>query len=374
MKPIRLGVDARDAFAGEPRGVGRTLGTLVRHVMSLVPDWRVTLYTNREHREGPASAHLRWIDLPGDRLNAWERVRLPFAALTDRLDLLHCPSQTAPPVVPCPVVLTVHDVIPVRIGDGWSRHAVDRFRRDFGRSVRRARRIIAVSEFTRRDLLDAFPVREDKVDVVRWGVERRAAPPTEEHWDAVCNAHGVRRPYFFAFGGEAPRKNVPRVLAALATLVREVSSDLQLVLVGVRGPAAERFGEIASDLGISKHVITLGYASEATVGTLLANAEALVFPSLYEGFGLPLLEAMAAGTPVITSNVTSMPEIAGDAALLVDPTAVGEIAEAMRACHVSDRLKEDLRARGRRRIENFRWERTAAETRHTYERALGLRS
>jgi glycosyltransferase involved in cell wall biosynthesis len=311
------------------------------------------------------------IDVRGDRFDAWERVRLPLAALTDRLGLLHCPSQTAPPLTPCPIVLTVHDLIPLKVPGETTTAERQRFARALGASVRRARRIITVSEFTRRDLITTFRVPEDRVDVVRWGVDAPSPGPAAPAEATAAARYSIGVPYFVAFGGEAPRKNVPRLLEALSRFTREVTAEVRLVLIGVPDGVQPRFRAQAEALGVGKSVVVLGYLEDGEVNGLLAQAEALVYPSLYEGFGLPILEAMAVGTPVITSKVTSMPEIAGDAALLIDPTDSASIAEAMRACYLDDGAKAALRARGFRRIAAFTWERAAEETRSVYERALG---
>jgi len=369
---IHLGIDSRDIFASQPRGVGKALIELFRHLLPLIPGWAVTLYTNRnENIELPAPARIKEIDIRGDRFNAWERIRLPIAALISRLDLLHCPSQTAPPLTPCPVILTVHDLIPLRMDDGWSAGEIRYFRKAMARSIAKARRIIAVSEFTKKDLLSTFDIPENKVDVVWWGVDRKVGQtPSEELWQRLCQEHGIRSPFFVAFGGEAPRKNVPRILKAFSRFTHETKGEFQLVLLGVTATGERRFSLIMDQLGISKQVILLGYLDDVVVCQLMRRSEALIYTSLYEGFGLPILEAMAIGTPVITSNVTSMPEIAGEASLLVDPGDSRAIADAMRECFANGVLRADLKARGLQRVNDFSWERAARETLASYSRAL----
>ena len=371
---VRLGIDSRDAFAERPRGVGKALSELIHHLIPLITDWQVCLYTNTNRSENTdfaAPAQIQRIDIRGDRFNAWEQVRLPVAALTSRLDLLHCPSQTAPYLAPCPIVLTVHDLIPLRMDDGWSPGEVNRFRKALARSVANARRIIAVSEFTRHDLLCEFRMSEKEIDVIPWGVHSKAHEDIpEEKWRALCQTYGVRSPFFVAFGGDAPRKNVPRILEAMSIFTRTVSRDVQLALIGVTPYMEKKIEAMTNQLGISNNVVSLGYLADETVSFLLMKSEALVYASLNEGFGLPILEAMALGAPVITSNVTSMPEIAGDAAILIDPQNAAAVAEAMRECYLNDRLKGDLRARGSRRCEHFTWDRTARETVAVYRQAL----
>ena len=360
-------------FAPNPRGVGKALRTLFRHLIPLMPDWKINLYTNRQGGPPPCgySEQVRWIDVRGDRFNAWENVRLPLAGFTDRIGILHCPSQTAPALASCPVVLTVHDLIPLRIGDGWSESEVSHFRKILARSVAKARRVITVSEFTKQDLLTEFKVPKEKIDVVWWGVENIESPSSGiESSKFLAEAYGIELPFFVAFGGEAPRKNVSRILEAFSRFTNESTREAQLVLLGVSALGKKNFSPIIEKLGIAKKVILLGYLDDATVAEIMRRAEALVYTSLYEGFGLPILEAMIVGTPVITSNVTSLPEVAGDAALLVDPSDCGAIADGMRECFETDRVRTELKARGLRRVKDFAWEGVARQTLSVYEKAL----
>jgi glycosyltransferase involved in cell wall biosynthesis len=257
------------------------------------------------------------------------------------------------------------------MGDGWSPGAIERFRKALSRSVATARRIIAVSEFTRHDLLCEFRMSENKIDVIPWGVHAKPDQDIpEEEWKALCQTLGVRSPFFVAFGGDAPRKNVGRILEAMSVFTCTVSRNVQLALIGVTPYMQKRIEAMTNQLGISKNVVSLGYLADGMVSLLLTKSEALVYVSLYEGFGLPILEAMALGTPVITSSVTSMPEVAGKAALLVEPNDAGAIAEAMRECFANSVLRATLRARGLRRIEEFSWERAARGTLDSYQNAL----
>lgn len=373
-RAVRIGIDSRDAFASQVRGVGKTLRLLLDHLLPLMPEWAVFLYTNRRNGfTAPAPARTRRIDIRGDRWNAWDLIRLPLAAFTDRLDLLHCPAQTAPPVLTCPLVLTVHDLIPLRIGDGWSQKQVTRFRRLVARSVSAARRVIAVSEFTARELAVDFPFAAHKIDVVHWGADHAFLPRlSADDWVSLCQTHDIRPPFFVAFGGPAPRKNVLRILAAFQASTRDGVSDAQLLLVGTPPAGQTLYRQACAELGLEKRVRILPYLHDAQVSELLARSVALVYPSLYEGFGLPVLEAMAAGAPVITSNTTCLPEVAGDAALLVDPTDVGAIADALRVCYLDTALARQLVARGHRRAASFTWQAAARQTLAVYRRALEM--
>jgi glycosyltransferase involved in cell wall biosynthesis len=193
---------------------------------------------------------------------------------------------------------------------------------------------------------------------------------SDDEWKTLCRTYDLRSPFFVAFGGGAPRKNVSCVLKAIALLTRAIGPDIQLVLVGVPSQGKSSVLALSNTLGIADNVVLLSFLPDRVLSHLLTRSEALVYPSLYEGFGLPILEGMAMGAPVITSNVTSMPETAGDAAVLIDPTSESEIADAMRACYLNDLTKSEMRARGYRRVATFSWKKTAAATLSTYERAL----
>jgi len=369
---MRLGIDARDVFAPEPRGVGKTLRELIGRLLSSVSDWDISLFTNRVNGvKFPSPAKIEHIDIPGDRFNLWEKVRLPVAAWKGNLDVLHCPSQTAPSLAPCPVVLTVHDLIPLKINDGWKKAEVSRFRRALGDSVAKAKRIITVSEFTKRDLLSEFPVDENKVDVIHWGVSRYDHNELfQTQWELLAAQHGFAAPYFVAFGGDAPRKNLERIVRAFASLVCQAGSEVRLVLVGVPLGVKGRYRMLCQELGIADQVVQMSFLKDQEIGVLLAHSAALVYPSLYEGFGLPIVEAMAAGAPVITSDRGSMAEVAGEAAILVDPENPAAIGDAMRECLMNSPLKEALRGKGYARIRQFRWDNVAAQTLTTYRKAL----
>jgi glycosyltransferase involved in cell wall biosynthesis len=369
-----LGIDSRELFAPQPRGIGKTLRVLIEQIALLVRDWTFTLFTNRlDGKNVSLPGQPKLIDIRGNRYNLWENIRLPLAALTERIDLLHCPAQTAPVFSPYPVVLTVHDIIPLRIDDGWPSSDVARFRHHLARSVSKASRIITISDFTRRDLLTEFKIDEKKVDVIHWGIDRGAyQADTSEQWQGISARWDLRRPFFLAFGGDAPRKNVAKILEAFATIVRCCRSDVQLALVGVPKSTETKYRAIIDHFEIKERTVLMGFLSDPEIVALLTRGEALVYPSLYEGFGLPILEAMAAGTPVITSNTTSLSEIAGQAAILVDPNNVSALAEAMRHCLDNAQVKDRLRKLGYRRVEEFSWQRTALQTVTAYKKALGI--
>jgi alpha-1,3-rhamnosyl/mannosyltransferase len=221
------------------------------------------------------------------------------------------------------------------------------------RVLRSADGLIAISESTRNDAVRILGLREETIHVIYPGVSQAFFQPPKSDIERVRQVYGLEKPYLLSVGCIEPRKNVERVLDAWAMLAPEVRRDVELIVAGPLGWNSEN---VAARLRVpAGGVRYLGYIPEENLPALMAGAAALLYPSHYEGFGFPVVEAMAAGTPVITSNGSSLAEIAADAALLVDPRSTGEIAEAIRQILFSPGIVEQLRARGTERARQFQW-------------------
>ncbi|MDX6540374.1 MAG: hypothetical protein QOI71_1984 [Gaiellales bacterium] len=298
----------------------------------------------------------------------YRRIPLAFPALARRegAALAHLHYFVAPRL-PCPAIVTVHDLSFARAPELFSR----RDRRLLGLvrgSVRRAARVIAVSEFTRRDLCEVYGVDPGKVVAIPNGVSGRFRP-VEGAKEQVRRRFGIDRRYVLCVGALQPRKNVPLVIEAYARVVGS-GTDCELVVAG--GDRGGRLDVLDAILRtrLTGRVHLVGRVEDDELAALYSAARALVFPSLYEGFGLPALEAMACGTPVIASNTTGLAEAVGDAALTVDPRSAEEVAEALRRVLGDDALRSQLVAAGLARAAEFTWGRAARGTADAYRAVL----
>lgn len=306
--------------------------------------------------------------LPG--LLSIGQVAIAREARRRRLDLVHDPTGTAPLMLTnARRVVTIHDVIPYIYPKTSSR--LDRliYRLWLPLAVRHLDAVITDSECSRRDILTHLPVHPDKVTVVPIAASPRYRPLDRTQTAPVLARLGLTVPYILYVGSVEPRKNVSRLLEAFARL-RADAPGYRLVIVGAGRWKTTPIFKTVARLGLEPYVSFTGYVAEEDLPALYAGAALFVFPSLYEGFGLPVLEAMACGTPVVTSNVSSLPEVAGDAALPVNPFDVETIADAMRRVLADPALAAHLRERGLARARQFSWERTARETLAVYERVL----
>jgi glycosyltransferase involved in cell wall biosynthesis len=357
---LEIGIDASRTTVARPSGTEHYARRLIQGLLAEA--------AGRHHfqlyfRETPppglfpgATAHV----IPFPRL--WTHARLSLELLQARLDVLFVPAHVLPLVHPLPTVVTVHD-----LGYQYFPEAHPPRQRQYldwstRFSARGATHVIADSEATRRDLERFYEVPADKVTVVYPGRDERLGPADPAPVRARYNLGGD---YVLHVGTLQPRKNLLRLMEAVRAL-RAQGLALTLVLAGrpgwLAGPILARARELA---GL---VLLLDYVPDADLPGLYSGAAAFAFPSLYEGFGFPVLEAMACGAPVVCANTSSLPELAGDAALLVDPTDTAALAEALRRAVLDPDLRAGLIARGREQVQRFSWDRAAREALRVLER------
>ena len=300
----------------------------------------------------------------------WTHVRLPLQLRKLKPDLLHSPAFVAPAVAPCPVVVTVHDVTYLLYPSHFSRWWRTYLKILMPRVINYATAVITVSQHSKNDIVRAYGVSKEKVHVVPNGVDHQRFSPTaalDHNWAASL---GLRSNYLLHVGTLAYRKNIPTLLRAVAHLRKSGKlKSRQLVLAGsesrgIRG--AEEIYQTIQELDLTDTVVLAGHVPDNCLGGLYAAAEILVMPSLYEGFGFPVLEAMASGTPVVSSNTSSLPEVGGSAALYFPPEDHYALSQNLEAVLTNGSLAADMRSKGLKRAAEFSWERTATETIRVY--------
>jgi len=310
---------------------------------------------------------------PRTLARVWHRARLPLPVevFTGRVDLFHATDFTLPPTLPrTKTILTVHDLSFVRVPETASPTLKAYLDSVVPRSVRRAHHVLADSQATKDDLIELYGVAPAKITVILSGVDARFQPVEDSSTRAAIRAKYAigDKPYIFAIGTVQPRKNYARLIQALAQ-VRAVH-DVILVIAGGTGWLEDEMYRILDALNMRDHVRLIGFADDDDLPAFYSEAYCLAFPSLYEGFGLPILEAMACGTPVMTSNISSMPEAAGDAALLVNPADTDEIANALLRLIADTELRAQLIQRGIAQAKRFTWDKSAAQLAGIYDEIL----
>lgn len=295
---------------------------------------------------------------------------LPAELRRNRVDVLHV-QYTAPPLVPCPIVTTIHDLAFEHLPETFKRRSWMQLRLTVRYTARKAAEIITVSEYSRRDIVDSYNIPASRITVTPEAAASIFSPSPPTEIDRIRKVYGIEGDYILAVGSIQPRKNLVRLMAAYGRLRRKLPADKlpKLVLVGKRAWLYNETIRTVDELELSKWVILTGYVPETDLPALYSGATCFVYPSYFEGFGLPPLEAMKCGTPVIVGNRTSLPEVVGDAALLVDPFDVDEIAAGIERILGDENLRTSLKEKGIQRASGFDWQETARLTLGVYEKA-----
>jgi len=370
---MRIGIDYTPAVR-QRAGIGRILRGLVGALAEIDPiNQYVLLTAGRSAKIAgtafPVNFHHCAIPL-SERLLAilWHRLRLPLPVnlWAGSLDLFHAPDFVLPPVYRSRTLVTIHDLSFLRYPACADARLRAYLAQVVPRSVRRADRVLADSRSTADDLMTLLGVPAARIAVVYGGVGPEFCPVTNEaQLEAVCARYGLRRPFILAVGTIEPRKNYSRLVEAVARL-RQHQPQLTLVIVGAKGWLYQELFATIERLGQGSAVLFPGYVADTDLPAIYSAAAAFAFPSLYEGFGFPVLEAMACGTPVVCSNVSSLPEVAGEAALQVSPEDVNALTAALSRLLADPALRTDLIARGREQAARFPWSAAATTLLQVY--------
>ena len=371
---MRIAINA--ALAGpEATGIGTYASSLVRALPCA--DGGAHEYDvfvgDRLPDTGGADARLRQHVLAGGgaaRRLAWENWGSGRAAARFGAQVLHSTSSYLPALAPCPCVLTVHDLAIYRYPEAFKAGNRTLGRWLFEHALRHAVALIAPSGATRSDLVELLGVDPERIHVIPEATDALFQPVADHReLERARQRYQLQRPFVLSVGTAEPRKNLVRLLMAFAACRNTLPEAHDLVLVGRQGWLSGPLEAAARPLLDAGVLRILGYVPRADLPALYAGTAAFAYPSIYEGFGLPVLEALACGAPVLTSRRSSLPEVAGDAALLVDPDSVAEIATGLKALLTDSALARDLRERGPRRASQFSWDASARATLAVYARA-----
>jgi glycosyltransferase involved in cell wall biosynthesis len=371
--PIRIAIDTR--HVGD-FGIGTYIRNLVRALARLDEDNQYVLVAYPKDVGEFAGLPRNFEVAAYERADSslLDQVAFPLHLRRYWADVCHIPLNVVPLLMPKPFIVTVHDMSSLLYEELHGRQK--RFRLyQFRRGLERSDAVIAVSNATRRDVEDLFGVRQDKIRQIYGAPDPRfiesAQRPGASERQHLLERFQISYPFLLHVGTIRPQKNIPRLVEAFAVLRGDLESDpalrdLRLIIIGddiSRHPAVRR---TVIQTRMEQFVRFLGFVPFDALRTFYAAAAAFVFPSLYEGFGLPPLEAMASGTPVVTSNISSLPEVVGNAAVLVNPENVFEIAKGIREVLTNDTLRVTLTQRGHQQVRRFSWDSTARQVLELY--------
>jgi glycosyltransferase involved in cell wall biosynthesis len=372
---MKIAIDARK---WRDYGIGTYVRNLVRHLARLDHDTTYFLFCNRADEATLRDLAENFVPVVENSrgYSLGEHISIPAKLRRLGADLLHSPHYVLPLLCRRRAVVTIHDCIHLLFPEYLpNRMALTYAHRMMGHAIKRSTLVFTVSDASRRDILRFYPHADpERLQVVPNAIDAAMlGHPGEEEMERVQERYQIRGRFVLYAGNIKPHKNLDRLIAAFGLLKqRPGHDDLKLLIIG---DEINKYGPLRRKVeaaGVRHDVRFFGFVPEHTLSALYRMASVFAFPSLYEGFGLPPLEAMAAGTPVVTSRISSLPEVVGDAAMLVDPYSVEDIAMGLDRVLGDDALRATLIARGHARVAQFSWERSARAIHAGYMKALGV--
>jgi len=377
---LRIGIDYTIAVT-ETAGIARHVRELVAALLEIDQVNEYILIFTSDVKGGVSSTlpqKLAIRRLPFSQWGArmmWHRMSLPLPLefFTGHLDVFHSPDFLLPPLRHAQGVVTIHDLSYI-IYAQYTRPTIAKyFDKAVRRSVERARLVIADSNSTKRDLGKLLAISEGKIEVIYSGVSVRFVPVRDrDRLFDVQRRYSIDRPFILSIGEIQPRKNLQRLIAAYSILRQDAMLTHQLLLVGKEHWLSEDLFRQVEGLDIKRDIRFLGYVPDEDLPALISLADVFAFPSLYEGFGLPPLEAMACGCPVVTSNTSSLPEVVGNAGIMVNPYDTDSLARAIGQVLTSSELRDNMIRKGLEQAKKFSWEKTAKQTLEVYNKVGGV--
>jgi glycosyltransferase involved in cell wall biosynthesis len=367
MGMVRIGIDARKLH---DFGIGTYIRNLLRQLARMDDRTEYVVVCRPEDREALSTLgeNFRAVPETAGNYTVAEQVKIPLALQREGVTLFHAPHYVLPALVRCRSVVTIHDCIHLMFPQYLpNRFALAYAKTSIGMAAKRATRVLTVSESSKRDILRFVDAEPDKIDVIYNAYDERfAIDPAEEDVVRVRERFQLQDEFVLYAGNVKPHKNLERLIDAFQIVRKRGLDHLKLVMIGDEISKYSALRRAVHRHQLHKYVRFLGYLPEETLAVMYRLAGVFVFPSLYEGFGLPPLEAMASGTPVVTSNVSSLPEVAGDAAVLVDPYDPVSIADGIYRVLTDEQVRKDLSRRGVARAGMFSWEQSVRRVRKIY--------
>jgi len=377
---MKIGIEGQRLFRSKKHGMDMVALELIRNLQQIdhTNEYVIFVKPDEDDQVLQETDNFRIVKLDGGFYPMWEQIALPRAAKKEGCDILHCTSNTAPVMTDIPLVVTLHDIIYMessyrRILSG-SGSSYQKFGNVYRRVVvprimRKSRKIITVSHFERKRISEFFGMNgSDQLKAVYNGVSAHFRPVTDEvELMRVKQKYNLPDQFFFFLGNTDPKKNTKGTLKAYSDFVNQTGSEIRLVMLDYDKQELEQLLDEVGNYGLISRIILTGYVVNTDLPAIYSQCNAFLYPSLRESFGIPILEAMACGVPVITSNTSSMPEVAGDAALIIDPFKPEEITAAMTRIIDDSDLRKEMTNRGIQRASKFSWRSMAEQVLELYK-------
>lgn len=367
---MKIAIDARGANWYNGTGIGTYTNKILQYLIKSDKENEYTLYWSGNNYKRYELNNTSIIMTSKKHHSFFEKYYFPNNLIYNNIDLFHVPQNGLGMSldISCKKVITIHDLIPFVMPETVGKGYLKRFIQDVPKLIDSADGIITVSEWSKKDILKYVPIDENKIFVTPLSASEKYRPLNKKKCLSILESkYNIKKPFILYIGGFSPRKNVISLISAFSKIQNDLLEEHNLVIVGANKDDAEKLYDFSGTLGLSSKIIFTGFAPENMLPILYNGCEVFVYPSYYEGFGLPPLEAMCCGTPVISSDLSSIPEVVKDAGILIDPYSLDSLMKSLVKVLNDNELKKLLREKGLKRASSFSWSKTANETLAAYK-------
>lgn len=372
---MRIAIDARGINFYSGTGIGTYTENVLKNLIDINTTNNYHIFWSGSNYESIKKENCKIVMTSKRHQRFFEDHYFPESIAKENIDIYHMPQNGIgfSEEISCKKVVTIHDLIPYIMPETVGKGYLLKFLKEMPLIIGGSDGIITVSEFSKRDILKFFPIDENKIFVTPLAADKKYAPLDKIYCrNFLKDVYNLTDPFILYLGGFSERKNVASLLTAFSKVYKDLNKKYNLVIVGGYKDSSQRLVELTNELKINSHVIFTGFVPEEHLPIFYNGCDTFVYPSFYEGFGLPPLEAMNCGTPVIASNLTSIPEVVKDGGVLINPYDISEISFAIGNLLSNDKLRADLSYRGLKRASEFSWQNTALNTLKVYESIYNL--
>lgn len=367
---MRIAIDARGINWYKGTGIGTYTDKILSYMLKQDKENYYNIYWSGDNYNEFEAKNSKIIMASKKHHRFFEQNYFPQNIIDNHIDIFHVPQNGIGlnENISCKKLVTIHDLIPYIMPETVGKGYLIKFLKEVPRVIDLCDGIITVSEWSKKDILKFFPIDESKVFVTPLAADSKYKPLNKEFCKKfIASIYHINKPFILYIGGFSARKNVKSLISAFSKIYKDFNCDYDLVIVGEKKDEAQLLNKFSNNLELASKIIFTGFAPEEHLPLLYNACEAFVYPSIYEGFGLPPLEAMSCGAPVITSNLSSIPEVVKEAGILINPYDENELMEAILKLLNNDGLKKEYSERGLKRSKDFSWHITAEKTLQAYK-------
>jgi glycosyltransferase involved in cell wall biosynthesis len=367
---MRIALDARGINLYSGTGIGTYTENVLKNLINIDIINKYHIFWSGNNYESVKKENCKIVMTSKRHQRFFEDHYFPENIARESIDIYHMPQNGIgfSEEISCKKIVTIHDLIPYIMPETVGKGYLLKFLKEMPVIIGGSDGIITVSEYSKRDILKFFPIDESKIFVTPLAADKKYTPMDKSYCKTFLkDVYNLENPFILYLGGFSERKNVASLLTAFSKVYKDLDKKYNLVIVGGYKDASQHLVKLTNELKINSHVIFTGFVPEEHLPVFYNGCDTFVYPSLYEGFGLPPLEAMNCGTPVIASNLTSIPEVVGDGGILINPYDISEISSAIGNVLGNEKLRLELSYKGLKRASEFSWQITAQNTLKVYE-------